>query len=307
MQTDLGSQIDARTVTASYLYAARYRYSDTVLSNDNQLRIFPREGEGQSPVKTRLWTLPEGRGVEYADRFGNSVRRVRVIEHHSTLIVATAGQVRLTTELPDPGDVYLEDIGGLTDGFEYTLRSPLVDPESVEVLAMHVAGSSDSLLGRMRAVTDWVYEFIRYKRGTTDVSTTAEQVISAMEGVCQDKTHLALGMLRALGIPCRYVSGLLTGQTGETHSWMEVLHPNDGWIGMDPTRGITLPPAWDYVKLAVGRDYTDVSPINGSFLSKGGSAECAAAASVRFGESEPVLDDALQLLESAYVVKSAVW
>ena len=88
---------------------------------------------------------------------------------------------------------------------------------------------------------------------------------------------------------------------------MEALHPHDGWLGMDPTRGITLPPARDYVKLAVGRDYTDVSPVNGSFLSKGGAAECAAVASVRFDESEPVLDDALRLLESAYVVKSSQW
>ena len=307
MQTDLGSQIDARTVTASYLYAARYRYSDTVLSNDNQLRIFPREGEGQSTVKTQLWTLPEGRGVEYADRFGNSVRRVRVIEHHTALIVATSGQVRLSTEAPNPQDVDLEDIGALTEGFEYTLRSPLVNPESVDVLAMHVAGSAESLLGRMRAVTDWVYEFIRYKRGTTNVSTTAEQVVSAMEGVCQDKTHLALGMLRALGVPCRYVSGLLTGQTGETHSWMEVLHPIDGWLGMDPTRGITLPPARDYVKLAVGRDYSDVSPVYGSLVSKASGSDCAVAASVRFEGLEPDLDDALELLEGAYVVRSGEW
>ena len=307
MQTDLGSQKDARAVTASYLYAARYRYSDTVLSNDNRLRIFPREGEGQSALKTRLWTLPKGRGVEYADRFGNTVRRVRVVRPHTSLIVAAAGQVRLFTESPNPEDVDLEDVGGLTEGFEYTLRSPLVNPEGVAVLAMHVAGPADSLLGRMRAVTDWVYEYIRYKRGTTDVSTTAEQVVSAMEGVCQDKAHLSLGMLRALGIPCRYVSGLLTGQIGETHSWIEVLHPHDGWLGMDPTRGIALPPAKDYVKLAVGRDYSDVSPIYGSLVSEAGGSDCAVAASVRFEDIDPDLDDALALLEDAYVVKSGEW
>ncbi len=304
MQTDLGSQIDARAVTASYLYAARYRYSDTVLSNDNQLRIFPREGEGQSLLQTQLWMLPEGRGFDYADRFGNSVRRVRVIERHTALIVATAGKVRLSTQPPNPEDVNLEDVGDLTEGSEYTLRSPLVNPEGVEALAMHVAGSANSLLGRMSAVTDWVYEYIRYRRGATDVTTTAEQVVSAMEGVCQDKTHLALGMLRALRIPCRYVSGLLTGQTGETHSWVEALHPSDGWLGMDPTRGITLPPARDYVKLAVGRDYSDVSPIYGSLEPKSSDRDCAVAAKVTFDESEPAFDDALDLLEDAYVVKS---
>ena len=45
MQTNVGSPTE--TVTASFIYAVRYGYSDTVIHNDNQLRIFPREGEGQ--------------------------------------------------------------------------------------------------------------------------------------------------------------------------------------------------------------------------------------------------------------------
>ena len=34
------SPLAAQTVTASYIYAAHYGYSDRVLHNDNQLRIF---------------------------------------------------------------------------------------------------------------------------------------------------------------------------------------------------------------------------------------------------------------------------
>ena len=127
------------------------------------------------------------------------------------------------------------------------------------------------LLATVDAVIRWVYENILYRRGTTSVATTAHEVMAAGEGVCQDKTHLALGMLRALHVPCRYASGLLTGQTGETHSWLEFFHPDLGWLSADPTRGVFLPPARDYVKFGVGRDYTDVSPVTGSFLSKGGS------------------------------------
>ena len=100
------------------------------------------------------------------------------------------------------------------------------------------------------------------------------------------------------------MSGLLTGQTGETHSWAEFLHPDAGWVGADPTRGVIAPPAQDYVKLSVGRDYTDVSPVSGTFLSRGGATECAVIASVRFEETDATLDDALKLLEGAYVVSS---
>ena len=304
MQTDLGGEITPQTLTASYIYAARYGYSGTVLHNDNQIRLFPREGEGQNPIQTQLWTIPGGVGVEYNDRFGNGVHRVRIIEHHESLVIATAGQVSLATEYPVLEDMHIDDARGQPGALEYLLPSPLVDPDTVSALAFRVASGSDSMMRVIREVTGWVYTEIEYRRGTTDVATTADQVVAVMEGVCQDKTHLALGMLRALDIPCRYVSGLLTGQTGETHSWVEFMHPMHGWIGADPTRGVIAPPARDYVKLSVGRDYTDVSPVKGSFLSKGGATEHAAIASVRFEETDANLEEALRMLEEAYIVST---
>ena len=267
MQANVGSPIE--TVTASFIYAARYGYSDTVIHNDNQLRILPREGEGQSLIESEIWSIPPGRGVGYKDRFGNQVHRLRVVEPHNTFIVAAAGQVGLSTEAPWADDVPVADLSGLPESFEYTLVSPLVDPEFFVGLSEEIAGGQGQLLATVEAATQWVYANIEYRRGTTSVATTADQVLAAGEGVCQDKTHLALGILRALKVPCRYASGLITGETGETHSWVEFFHPQQGWLGADPTRGRILPPASDYVKLGVGRDYTDVSPVSGSFLSKG--------------------------------------
>ena len=302
MQTDVGSQID--TVTASFIYAVRYGYSDTVIHNDNQLRIFPRDGEGQSACATNIWSIPPGRGVDYKDRFGNQVRRLRVIEPHTTFIVAAAGRVSLSTEPPAVDDLPITDLQNLPESFEYTSVSPLVEPEALADLAASVVGGGDSLLATVNSIVQWVYQNIVYHRGTTSVATTAGQVLAAGEGVCQDKTHLALGMLRAQKVPCRYASGLITGQTGETHSWVEFFHPDHGWLGADPTRGLILPPARDYVKLGVGRDYTDVSPVTGSFLSKGEAEDIAAIAHVTLDESQPTLGDALELLERAYVVQN---
>ena len=300
MQTNVGSPTD--TVTASFIYAVRYGYSDTVIHNDNQLRVFPRDGDGQSVGETNLWSIPQGRGVDYKDRFGNQVRRLRVIEPHTTFIVAAAGRVNLSTESPDVGDFPVAALQDLPESFEYTSVSPLVEPRKVADLAIDVAGTGESLLATVNSIVQWVYQNILYKRGTTSVATTADQVVVAGEGVCQDKTHLALGMLRALNVPCRYASGLITGQTGETHSWAEFFHPVHGWLGADPTRGLVLPTARDYVKLGVGRDYTDVSPVTGSFLSKGEAEGIAAIANVTLGDNLPTLGDALELLERAHVV-----
>ena len=299
MQTDVGGRL-----TASYLYAAHYGYSDRVLHNDNQLRIFPAAGPDQEPVDLQLWTRPSGSSVEYRDRFGNRVRRVRIVVRHDRLMVATAGRVRLSAEAPAPDDAAVAEVTDLPDGLDFVFRSPLVDPDGVADAAQRIAGGARSLAEAVRATVDWVYRKIAYRRGATGVATTAAQVLETRAGVCQDKTHLALGILRALGIPSRYVSGLLTDQVGETHAWLEVLHPRAGWLAADPTRGVLFPPARDYVKLAVGRDYSDVSPISGSFLSKGAATECAAISSVRFTDAAAVLDDALELLQTAYVVRN---
>ena len=295
-------EVAARTVTASYVYAAHYGYSDRVLQNDNQLRLFPPVDASQKPMDQQLWTRPEGTSVEYRDRFGNRVRRIRIVVPHDRLVVATAGRIRLAEAVPAPDDAALDEVTDLPDGIDFALRSPLIDPEGVAEVSREVAGDAGSLLAAVRATVEWVHREIGYRRGATGVTTTAEQVLAAREGVCQDKTHLALGMLRALGIPCRYVSGLLTGQVGETHAWLEVLHPRSGWVAVDPTRGVFFPPARDYVKLAVGRDYSDVSPVSGSFLSSGSATECAAISAVRFADTEAVFDDALELLSTAYVV-----
>lgn len=297
MQTDVGHRL-----TASYLYATRYGYSGRVLHNDNQLRIFPLSAPGQEPVDLQLWTRPAGREVEYRDRFGNRVRRVRIVDQHDDLVIATAGRVLLTDQAPAPDDAAVAEVSDLPDGFDFTLRSPLVDPEAVADTAQRIAGGAPSLLQAVRAAVDWVHREVTYRRGATGVATTAAQVLSTRQGVCQDKTHLALGILRAVGIPCRYVSGLLTDQEGETHAWLEVLHPRAGWLAADPTRGVLFPPARDYVKLAVGRDYSDVTPIAGSFLSKGAATECAAISSVRFADTGAAFDDALALLRRAHVV-----
>ena len=302
MQTDVGSPID--TVTASYVYAVRYGYSDTVIHNDNHLRIFPREGEGQFAYDTGVWSIPGGRGVDYRDRFGNRVRRLRVIEPHNTFVVAAAGRVGLSAKLPSAEDVAIADLTELPESFEFTAISPLVDPAAVSGLAAEVAGGNGYLLSAVSNVVQWVHQSILYKRGTTSVATTADQVLAAGEGVCQDKTHLVLAMLRVLNVPCRYVSGLITGQSGETHSWVEFYHPAEGWLGADPTRGVVLPPVSDYVKLGVGRDYTDVSPVSGSFLSTGEAREIAAIADVTLDDRQPTLGDALELLERAYVVQN---
>jgi transglutaminase-like putative cysteine protease len=88
--------------------------------------------------------------------------------------------------------------------------------------------------------------------------------------VCQDFAHVTLAMLRAVGLPARYVSGYLhpaaeaeVGETmtGESHAWVEFWAGN--WVAADPTSLAEV--GARHVLLARGRDYADVRPLSGVY------------------------------------------
>ena len=245
----------------------------------------------------QITTFPAGTAIAYPDRLGNQVHRVRISTPHEELIIAAVGQVALGEPELWIEDVPLSSLSCGLEEAEFLTPTALVDPDSVGEAARRVAGGAGTMLGAVREIIGWVKEEVKYERGNTSVTTTAADVLAEMWGVCQDKTHLALGMLRSIGIPARYVSGLLTRQPGETHAWLEFLHPEAGWLPADPTKGLVLNINSNYLKLAVGRDYSEVLPVSGSFVSKGYGLLDFATAKVFFGRDSISIDDALTLME----------
>ena len=298
MQTKLGSHVGNGPVNVHYAYVARYTYSDIVVQNDNFLRLSAYTDVRQRAESYDVFTSPVGRKVCYSDRLGNVVHRVRVIEPHEELVIAAFGKAALEPRFPSVPDLALSDLALDPVADEFLTPTPLVDPTAVEEPARDVTAGADTLLEAVEAVTAWVWKNVRYLRGNTSVSTTALQVLSSLEGVCQDKTHLALGMLRSLGIPSRYVSGLLTRQPGETHAWLEFLHPNVGWLPADPTKGVVIETGTNYLKFGVGRDYTEIPPVTGSFVSRGSGRLDVATARVFFDRDTVTLQDAINLIDN---------
>ena len=298
MQAELGSHVGQGAVPVHYAYVSRYTYSDVVVQNDNFLRLSAYSDRRQWVESRGIRTNPDGRQVAYSDRFGNSVHRARIMTPHQELVIASIGEVYLEETSPPVVDMSLSSIEHRADAFEFLAPSPLVDPATVADAAEAIAGNSSTLLELIHRVVDWVRGEVKYQRGSTSVNTTAFDVLASMEGVCQDKTHLALGMVRALGVPARYVSGLLTRQAGETHAWLEFLHPEAGWLPADPTRGIVIEIGTDYLKFGVGRDYSDVPPVSGSFISRGSGQLDVAKAQVYFDRDHISFDDALGLIEN---------
>ena len=106
---------------------------------------------------------------------------------------------------------------------------------------------------------------IKYLKGKTDISTTAEMAMEIGAGVCQDHVHAFIAVARLLGFSARYVSGYLLMQGNKiqnaSHAWAEVHIDGLGWVGFDISNGIS--PNDHYVKLATGFDYSDVIPLSG--------------------------------------------
>jgi transglutaminase-like putative cysteine protease len=115
----------------------------------------------------------------------------------------------------------------------------------------------------------YVFEDFTYKKGITTVDTTLDEIWKLRSGVCQDFAHILLAMLRLVGIPARYVSGYIcpnkNGMRGEgaTHAWVEAYIPFYGWLGFDPTNNCIANE--NHVRLAVGRNFYDCSPVRGTY------------------------------------------
>ncbi|MDM0042197.1 transglutaminase family protein [Variovorax sp. J22G21] len=120
-----------------------------------------------------------------------------------------------------------------------------------------------------------IYREFQYDADSTEVNTPAVDALAQRRGVCQDFAHIMIACFRTMGLPARYVSGYLLTQpppgqprlvgADASHAWVSVYLPGlDGpgdWADFDPTNG--RQPGEDYVALAIGRDYSDVSPMRG--------------------------------------------
>lgn len=144
------------------------------------------------------------------------------------------------------------------------------------------------LVQAAQELTARMHRDLRYETASTDIDTPALEALAQQRGVCQDFAHILLACLRSLGLPARYVSGYLLTQpppgqarligSDASHAWASVYLPElashacQGWLDLDPTNDRTgwASPGLDYVRLAVGRDFADVSPLRG--VLQGGSA-----------------------------------
>ena len=251
-----------------------YEYARPVTSSYNEARITPISNDRQLVMESAVEVTPDAAIYRYWDWWGTLVHSFDLHEPHDELVI-TGTSVVETSGPPAPPESPatwsdLADAGTRDRHWEFLTAStyvPLGDG------VREAAAALDPTLGPLEtchAVVGLVRELLTYERGTTTVSTTAADALRIGSGVCQDFTHVALGLLRARGIPARYVSGYLhpsskaeVGHTvaGQSHAWIEAWVGD--WMPFDPTNGSAV--GERHVVVGRARDYADLPPLNGIF------------------------------------------
>src|SRR4029079_18284032 len=139
---------------------------------------------------------------------------------------------------------------------------------AIRDFARDVAGDATAEpLGALPRLLTRLHPEIGFDTEPTHASTTAVEAFALRRGVCQDLTHIFVAAARSLGIPARYVGGHFHRVDGVTsqeagHAWAEAHVENLGWVGFDPTNGISTTDA--HVRVAVGLDYLGAAPVRGT-------------------------------------------
>jgi transglutaminase-like putative cysteine protease len=249
-------------------------YTGPARASFNEVRMTPLTLPAQVTLESRV---SAGTGVPvwtYCDYWGTFVSVFDIVEPHESLTIRAQATVETgISAIPEPPALSWPEVraharpGRL---LEYLLPTPLTTVTS-EVAATAESAARDADPAQAAAeIAARVRSQVRYMAGATGVRTDAQEAWDQGQGVCQDMAHVTVALLRAAGLPARYVSGYLhadpaaePGQTavGESHAWVE--YWAGAWRPLDPTSG--APVAERHVVVARGRDYSDVSPLKGVY------------------------------------------
>jgi transglutaminase-like putative cysteine protease len=252
-------------------------YTDMISESVMELRVAPRQEQYQHRLSFELAIGPPAGVSSYFDWLGNMVHQFTVngfhdrIQINATSVVETDRQsvnllgVKDRWPVEPPTDYTLYDF--------LTFGGPIVDCPELRGAVAELNVKQGTPLGEVAVrMLAFLNEQFVYEKGITDAATPITDVLSHRRGVCQDFTHVFIGIARALGIPARYVSGLIhpedSGVRGatQTHAWAELLFPSCGWVALDPTNRRQADNY--FVTVAHGRDFRDVPPNRGVYRGK---------------------------------------
>jgi len=288
-----------------------YHYSAEVSVAQHMLHLRPRATDSQSVLQHHLRVDPAPEhSDEVVDAQGNHRRFLALQTPHQRLHIRADSLVHTQAPLPlaqlphNPAWETVRDALRYRAGaphdpaIEYRFHTPATPwDETFLAFVWPVLDSGLGIADLAQALNQRIHHQMRYDPCSTSVHTPTTQALAQRAGVCQDFAHLFIACWRQLGLPARYVSGYLLTQPAygqsrlvgadASHAWVSVYVPHPQWTGqgcwidLDPTNNRCGwgSPGEEYVTLAWGRDFADVSPVRG-VIQGGGSHRLQVAVTV---------------------------
>jgi transglutaminase-like putative cysteine protease len=268
----------------SVLHTTTFSYAPAVRESVMEVRLQPRSDGPQHCLTFELEVSPAANIMQYRDFMGNTVHHFDIAGKHSEVKVIARSSVDVQSipviNSADAGS--WDDLDHLVstpsntndDYWEMLLPSQFAKstPE-LEALANDLrCYRRDTPLQLLTELNQAIFETFSYVPKSTRVNSPIDDALRSRKGVCQDFAHIMLALLRPLRIPCRYVSGYMFHRDdhdetkyrsleGASHAWIEAVIPNLGWTAFDPTNNLIG--ADRHIRVALGRDYSDVPPTRG--------------------------------------------
>ncbi len=249
-------------------HATTYHYDTPPAGVTQMLRLTPRNYDGQYVASWRIDLTQDCLLHQHEDAFGNITHAFTADGPFETLTVAVEGEVET-----------LETHGVVSGAVErfppslYLRETALTEPDPAIVELAQGARAADTL-GTLHKLLSALHAEMTFDTDPTQTTTTAAEAFKLRRGVCQDITHVFIAAARQIGIPARYIGGHFYRADGVIaqdagHAWAEAYVEKLGWVGFDPTNGISATDA--HVRVAAGLDYLGAAPVRGTRY--GGSGE----------------------------------
>jgi len=269
-----------------------YTYEVGVSGARHVVRVLPltlAKGQRLIAGTVSVDPQPEER-TDFIDFFGNPASSISFRKSHQELEIRMQSRVQVEAQpaLADISPV----VGNITDETFacWTLEpesphhflgvSPRL-PDSTEIAkwARAIVKPDLSIREAATRICSAIHSEFTYVPGATKVNTPVGEAFTLKKGVCQDFTHIMIVALRSLDIPAGYVSGFLrtippAGKerlegADAMHAWVRVWCGRaTGWMEWDPTNDMMA--GTDHIRVAYGRDYSDVAPVIGILKIYGG-------------------------------------
>ena len=195
-------------------HSTGFHYGGDVTASYNEARMLPVSADGQLVLYSHVEILPISSQHNYVDYWGSRVSSFEILTPHKELSLTATSLVEVRPRVHTSEKLSWDALTALaetaTSYIEQTKQTRRTDPpDDVIAIAREIAGRSVSPCDAALEICTVIGDAVEYMQGVTGVTSTAKEAWAVRKGVCQDITHLALGALRSVGIPARYVSGYL--------------------------------------------------------------------------------------------------